>query len=146
VSGRLNLDGGGPSDDLDRAGSVRRTVYGKVSRQRPADIHRLFDLPDPKAHGEKREATTTPLQQLYFLNSPFVRDSAAALAKKVAAADRSDEDVVRELFRRTLLRDPTADELDTALRLVEPARAGDPPAWGLLAQVLLASNEFLFLN
>jgi hypothetical protein len=146
VSGRLDLNGGGPSDDLDRSGSVRRTVYGKVSRQRPADIHRLFDLPDPKAHGEKREATTTPLQQLYFLNSPFVRDSAAALAKKVAVAHRSDEDVVRELFRRTLLRDPTADERDVALRLVEPAREGDPTAWELLAQVLLASNEFLFLN
>jgi cytochrome c553 len=60
VSGQLDLAGGGPSDDLDRPRSVRRTVYGKVSRQRPADIHRLFDLPDPKAHGEKREATTTP--------------------------------------------------------------------------------------
>jgi hypothetical protein len=146
VSGRLDLNGGGPSDNLDRPQSVRRTVYGKVSRERPADVHRLFDLPDPKAHGEKREATTTPLQQLYFLNSPFVRDAAAALAKGVAVADRSDEDVVRELFRRTLLRDPADDERDVALRLVEPAREGDPPAWELLAQVLLASNEFLFLN
>ena len=29
---------------------MRRTVYGKVSRDKPADIHRLFDLPDPKFH------------------------------------------------------------------------------------------------
>jgi hypothetical protein len=145
VSGRLDLAGGGPSDDLDRPRSVRRTVYGRVSRQRPADLHRLFDLPDPKAHGEKRDVTTTPLQQLYFLNSPFARQTAEALAR-AATTGRVGEDGVRALFRRVLLRDPTAAERDTALQLVRPASEGDPPAWDLLAQVLLVSNEFLFLN
>jgi hypothetical protein len=144
VSGQLNLVGGGPSDNLDSPRSLRRTVYGRVSRERPSDIHRLFDLPDPKAHGEKREATTTPIQQLYFLNSPFVRQAAAALAK--TAAGKSAEDGTKALFRRVLLRDPTADELDTALGLIRPAREDDPPAWALLAQVLLSSNEFLYLN
>ncbi len=136
VSGRLDLTAGGPSDDLDRK-TTRRTVYGKVSRQRPPDVHRLFDLPDPKSHGERREPTITPTQQLYFLNSPFVRDSAAALAKQVAG----DDDPVRELYSRVLLREPTAEEEAAAQRLV-----GDEPAWELLAQVLLASSEFLFLN
>lgn len=144
VSGQLNLGGGGPSDDLDNLRSVRRTVYGRVSRQRPSDIHRLFDLPDPKAHGEKREPTTTPVQQLYFLNSPFVRQAASQLAKAVAG--KSAEDGAKSLFRRVLLRDPTPDELKTALKLVQTAREGAPPAWELLAQALLASNEFLFLN
>ncbi len=145
VSGQLILVGGGPSDILDRPWSVRRTVYGKVSRERPADIHQLFDLPDPKSHGEKRDATTTPVQQLYFLNSPFILQAATSLAKAVTAG-RSGEDGVRVLFRKVLLRDPTAIERDTALQLVRPARNGDPPAWELLAQVLLTSNEFLFLN
>ena len=145
VSGQLDLAGGGPSDNLDGPRSVRRTVFGKVSRERPADIHRLFDLPDPRAHGEKREATTTPVQQLYFLNSPFVRQSAAALAK-AATTGKSGADAAKALFRQVLLRDPSADELATALKLVRPARAGGAPAWELLAQALLASNEFLFLN
>jgi hypothetical protein len=144
VSGQLDLAGGGPSDDLDRPRSVRRTVYGKVSRQRPADIHRLFDLPDPKAHGEKREATTTPVQQLYFLNSPFVRQASAALAKTVAGEPARDG--ATTLFRRVLLRDPTAAELELALKLVRPERDAAPPAWELLAQVLLTSNEFLYLS
>jgi cytochrome c553 len=146
VSGQLDLTAGGPSDDLDRPRSVRRTVYGKVSRQRPSDLQRLFDVPDPKAHGEKREPTITPVQQLYFLNSPFVRQASAALAKAAAGGGKSDEAVARELFRRVLLRSPTSGELETALRLVAPERDSDPPAWELLAQVLLASNEFLFLN
>ncbi len=144
VSGQLSLGGGGPSDDLDSLKSVRRTVYGKVSRQRPADIHRLFDLPDPKTHGEKRESTITPVQQLYFLNSPFVRQAATQLAK--GATGKSHEEGVKLLFRRTLQRDPTAMEMETALKLIRPTRESDPPAWALLAQALLASNEFLFLN
>ncbi len=144
VSGQLDLVGGGPSDNLDTLKSVRRTVYGKVSRERPADIHRLFDLPDPKGHGEKREATTTPLQQLYFLNSPFVRQAATALAKATTVGQ--SEDGSKSLFRRVLLRDPTADELKTALKLIRPVKEGDKPAWELLAHAILASNEFLFLN
>jgi len=144
VSRQLDLAGGGPSDDLDSPKSVRRTVYGKVSRQRASDIHRLFDLPDPKTHGEKREHTTTPVQQLYFLNSPFVRQAAAWLAK--AADGKSSEEGVKVLFRRTLQRDPTTAEQDTALKLIRPVRKDDPPAWALLAQALLTSNEFLFLN
>jgi cytochrome c553 len=143
VSGQLDLAGGGPSDDLDRSRTGRRTVYGKVSRQRPSDVHRLFDLPDPKAHGEKREATTTPVQQLYFLNSPFVRQAATALAKTVDG--KSADEGTKALFHRVLLRDPTADELTTALALIDPPSDDDPPAWALLAQALLASNEFLYL-
>ncbi|MDY3554375.1 PSD1 and planctomycete cytochrome C domain-containing protein [Gemmata sp. JC717] len=144
VSGQLSLSGGGPSDNLDDLRSVRRTVFGRVSRERPSDVHRLFDLPDPKTHGEKREATTTPVQQLYFLNSPFVRQAAKQLAK--AADGKPADEGVRALFRKVLLRDPNPDELGTARGLVRPARAGDAPAWALLAQALLASNEFLYLN
>ncbi len=142
VSGQLDLSGGGPSDNLDSPRSVRRTVYGKVSRDKPADIHRLFDLPDPKGHGEKREATTTPVQQLYFLNSPFVRQAAGALAK--AAAGKSAEEGTTVLFRKVYLRDPTTEEVAVAAKLIRPAKDGDRPAWELLAQALLASNEFLF--
>ncbi|MBN9522123.1 PSD1 domain-containing protein [bacterium] len=141
VSGRLDLAGGGPSDALDAPGAVRRTVYGKVSRQRAADVHRLFDLPDPKAHGEKRDPTVTPVQQLYFLNSPFVRTAAAGVARQAARAAATPRDNVRLLYRRVLLRDPTAAETEAGLDL-----AGEPAAWDVLAQVLLASNEFLFLN
>ena len=146
VSGQLDLKAGGPSDDLDRATSVRRTVYGKVSRQRPPDVHRLFDLPDANTHGEKRGLTTTPVQQLYFLNSPFVRKASAALVKLVPTAGEPPADVAKALYRRVLLREPTATEVATAVRMVGAEDGDDPAAWELLAQILLASNEFLFLN
>jgi hypothetical protein len=53
---------------------------------------------------------------------------------------------VKALFRKVLLRDPTTDEIEIALRLVRPAREDGTPTWELLAQTLLSSNEFLFLN
>ncbi len=146
ASGRLDLKGGGPSDDLDDLNGVRRTVYGRVSRQRPPDVHRLFDLPDPKAHGEKREPTTTPVQQLYFLNSPFVRRAADGVAKAAVTEGAKPAATARALYRRVLLRNPTPAEAEAAVRLAGPAGGTGAPAWELVAQVLLASNEFLFLN
>ena len=142
VAGRLDPRRGGPSDDLNDPNGLRRTVYGRVSRERPPDIHRLFDLPDPKTHGEKREPTITPLQQLYFLNSPFVRVVAAGVAKSVAGPCVDADEVVKALFRSVLLREPSPNEVVAALRL-----AGDgEPDWDTLAQALLVSNEFLYLE
>jgi hypothetical protein len=72
-----------------------------------------------------------------------VREASLALAKTVEG--KSAEDGAKALFRRTLLRDPSADELAVAVKLVRP-RDDAPLAWELLAQALLVSNEFLFLN
>ena len=147
VSGRLDLKGGGPSDNLDDAGGTRRSVYGRVSRQRPADVHRLFDLPDPKAHGEKRDPTITPLQQLYFLNSPFVRRAASEVARRETANGTTDTaGVAGSIYRRVLGRDPTPAEAEAAGALARSPGADGRFQWELVAQVLLASNEFLFVK
>src|SRR5207248_2144594 len=80
VSGQLDPALGGPSSSLDKLDNHRRTIYGTISRQKVADVLRLFDFPDAKSHTETRLLTTTPLQQLYLLNSPFLQQHAAALA------------------------------------------------------------------
>src|SRR5262249_58651414 len=80
VSGSLDATMGGPSGNLEDAGFGRRTVYGQVSRRRVADVLRAFDFPDANRHGEGRDTTTTPLQQLYFLNSPFLLAQSDRLA------------------------------------------------------------------
>ena len=146
VSGRLDPKGGGPSDNLDDTRASRRTVYGRVSRQKPSDVHRLFDLPDAKTHGEKREPTITPLQQLYFLNSPFVRRAADGVVKVAVANGATPDETVRSLYRQVLLRDPTPAETEITKRLAASSGAKGEPDWDLVAQMLLASNEFLYLN
>jgi hypothetical protein len=138
---------GGPSGSLESPGFLRRTVYGKVSRQRVADVLRSFDFPDANRHGEGRDVTTTPLQQLYFLNSPFLLAHSARLARRLFDRQASPEEFVEALYRQTLLRDPTDDETGRALRLVD-AEGGPESreAWAVLAQALLITNEFLFVD
>lgn len=147
VSGALDPTMGGPSGSLEDAGNRRRTVYGRVSRQRIADVLRVFDFPDANRHGEGRDATTTPLQQLYFLNSPFLLAHSARLANRTFDRQPSPEEFVAVLYRDILLRDPSDAEIDRALRLVEAEGGVDSrDAWAVLAQALLISNEFLFVD
>ncbi len=150
VDGSIDLDNvGGRSGDLDRSEFHGRTVYGKVSRQRLADVLKTFDFPDPNRHGESRDQTTTPLQQLYFLNSPFLLDRAATLARKITADDVPTDPAirVRTIYQRVLQRDPTVDELARAVRFIERDGGADrPESWTLLAQSVLISNEFLFVD
>ncbi len=131
VSGLLDRTVGGPSVDLakDRA---RRSLYGRISRFRLDDSLVIFDFPSPSITSEKRNATQVPQQQLFLLNSPFVWDAAEAVAKR--APD------VPALYRMVLGREPSAEERTQAGRFLAEDTM---PA---LAQVLLSSNEFLFVD
>ena len=138
----------GPSVSLDDAKFRRRTVYGIVSRQKPADVFRLFDFPDAKRHTEARLPTTTPLQQLYLLNSPFLQQQAEEIARSVLEeSEPGTVAVTGNLFRRILLRDPMSDELSDAINLVQ-SESGEVPRenWTFLAHALLATNEFLHVD
>ena len=88
--GRLDQSIGGPPLALDSPGNLRRTIYGQVNRYDLADMLRLFDFPDPLAHSPGRDPTTTPLQQLFVLNSDFLQQQAAALSQRVAAEPSDD--------------------------------------------------------
>ncbi len=159
TSGELDPTMQGPSVSLDDPQMRRRTVYGIVSRQKPADLFRLFDFPDAKRHAETRLLTTTPLQHLYLLNSPFLLKQAEAVVLADAAsnvgADAGSirhvtpvaEDIARNLFRRILLRDPTTEELTEALGLVQIENATVPKEnWSILAHSLMATNEFMHVD
>ncbi|HND54947.1 MAG TPA: DUF1553 domain-containing protein, partial [Pirellulaceae bacterium] len=124
---------------------------GTVSRQKPADVLRLFDFPDAKSHCETRTPTTTPLQQLYLLNSPLIQHHARLTAESVLMRRDDPATTVRELFHRILLRDPTDEELSASLEFVQSGGPdsllpGSVKAWSVLAHSLLATNEFLYVD
>lgn len=127
----------GPSTDLEEAGNHRRTIYARVSRSRLHTILRLYDFPDPNQHAPGREATTTPLQQLFVMNSPFLEQQAAALALR-APLDATPEQQVRGLYRSALSREPSPKELDLALSYLRTASLPQ------LAQALLSTNELIY--
>ena len=134
ASGRLSYTMAGPSEDVELATNVRRTVYGRISRGRLSPVLKNYDFPDPMQSAGGRDLTTTSLQQLFVLNSPFFFDSAAAISKVVGNLP-TEATRMRELYRRLLSRDPSPQELDMALTFL---------AKGTLeqyAQVLLSTNE-----
>lgn len=148
VAGRLDLSSGGPSKELDDEANRRRTIYGSVSRQQPADILRLFDFPDAKFHNDRRILTTTPLQQLYLLNSAWLQQQAEALAESVLQETGGDaaEAIIQRIFSRILQREASEQETDWSIALVMNDDAGDNVDWSLLAHALLVSNEFLYVD
>ena len=137
ATGSLNTLLYGPSIDLDTDGNTRRTVYAKISRGKLHTILRLYDFSDASQHSPGRDVTTTPLQQLFVMNSSFLQDQAAALAKRVEGAEDAPASV-RALFRQALSRDPNPKELDLALSYLGQATLAQ------YAQALLSTNELIF--
>lgn len=143
VSGELDLTLGGPAVELSQPTNHRRTLYGLVKRRELSDILRLHDFPDPVTHSPSRIPTTTPLQQLFTLNSPLMQGQARALEKRLAAASPDPGARVELAYRLALGRPPSPSEQTVAARFLE---APGEQRWAEYLQVLLGSNEFLFLD
>jgi hypothetical protein len=135
VSGILDGRIGGPSEDLNAA-CKRRTIYGKVSRFRLSEPLQLFDFPSPATTSEKRVVTHVPLQRLFFLNSEIVTRQAAALALRLEREGGTVDAAYRIVFGRA------AREEERTLGDEFQRENG----WKQYAQVLLSSNEFLFVD
>ncbi|NQV26555.1 MAG: DUF1553 domain-containing protein [Rhodopirellula sp.] len=106
--------------DLD--GSLHRSVYLPVIRDRLPDVLDLFDFASSSFVTGARENTNVPTQALYLMNSPFVQDRAAALAKRVRhEAGENQQAIVRTIFRRCFGRLPRADEEAHALTFLSAA-------------------------
>jgi hypothetical protein len=148
VSGNLDPQTGGPTFDLRDAGAKRRTVYAKVSRHELNGLLRLFDFPDANVTADRRTVTTVPQQQLFALNSDFMISQAKAFADRVEKLGKTDAERVAAAYRLAFGRAPQKAELDLALRFLQlPARPDDKlTRWQQYAQVLLASNEMMYVD
>jgi hypothetical protein len=150
VSGNLDPAVGGPSTDLNAANNHRRTLYGAVSRHNLNPLLRLFDFPDPNLTAEKRPVTIVPLQQLFVLNSDFMVDQARGLVKQLAG-EKDDTAKIQKAFLRLYNRPATEREVKLGLDFLAAPEPADEPKpklsrWEQYAQVLLATNEFTFVD
>ena len=150
ATGRLDLALGGPDRNLDDDDNNRRTLYGTVKRRELHAMLRLNDFPDPTTHNASRDLTTTPLQQLFVLNSPFMQQQAAALAERVRReVPENLEWQVQRAYQLLYGREPSDRQKQFAREFLEPA-ASNPAAlgelWKQYAQALLGSNESAFVD
>jgi hypothetical protein len=143
ASGRLDGQLGGPSIDPQETSSTRRTVYSKVSRLDLNPMLARFDFPDPNAHSPGRHETTTPLQKLFLLNSPFLVHHAEEFAQRIKQSGTSDRERITYAYRLLFARKPSEQERQLAESFVAD---GTVQRWNGLAQTLLISNEMFMLD
>lgn len=149
VSGNLSPTLGGPSSELD-AGNSRRTVYGKVSRFKLNSTLDLFDFPNPSITSEQRNVTHVPLQKLFFLNSDVIAKQSALLAERLNMQSANDDrSKIQRAYQLCFGRDASEAEVQLGLEFLRK-KADKPVAgispWQQYSQVLLSSNEFVFVD
>ena len=163
VSGRLNLEQGGPSvfpplpadlADFARYGreggdmwepnereqdNRRRSIYTFQRRSLPQPMMLAFDAPVFSESCERRSVTTTALQALSMLNGDLVNEEAAHVADRIASDAGPDPRArIVRAFELVLNRRPKPDELEKF--------AAFPDSLAAVARVLLNSNEFLYVE
>jgi len=138
---------GGRPLPLDDPEHHRRTIYGRVGRREMNDMLRLFDVPVPSSHSEGRTPTTTPLQQLYVLNSPFVERQAELLAERLTGNSLSDRDRIELCYQLLFGRGATDAEQELAERfLASDGSQQSGKNWQDYVHALLGLNEFAFVD
>ena len=117
VSGNLDSRAGGPAEKRDDK-FQRRTLHGEASRFRTERTLTLFGFPDPSIHAEKRVATNTSVQHLFFLNSTFIKRQAEGLAARIRAAAPDVAARVRFAYLLMYGRGPEPREIAAAERFL----------------------------
>lgn len=155
TTGSLENRGGGPGYNLweysnyvtvfkpkEKLGpdEFRRMVYQFKPRTQQDSTFGAFDCPDATATAPRRLASTTALQALNLLNSPFIFDQADRFARLIGAQSNDPQQQVGLAFLRAFQRKPSASEQASARRLVEQSNLAT------LCRMLLNANELVTLE
>ncbi len=148
VTGELDTSIGGPSLDLKDAKNLRRTIYGTIHRRDMSTMLLMHDFPDPTSHNPQRQSTTTALQGLYVLNGPLLLSRSEKLAERLATEyPENDTKRIQRAYELLFARKPTSKELQIGLGFLNQSdEEKQTETWTQYAHVLLASNEFLFVD
>ncbi len=150
VAGELDSSLGGPAHH-NIIETKRRTLYAKVGRNGDvfgSDVFlRLFDFPTMRATVEQRPSSIVPQQFLFFMNSSFMVERAKAFVGRLHQGNDSDVKRINRAYELLYARGPEPAELEIGLNFVTAAGdGGELSSWERYAQVLLSSNEFMFVR
>ncbi len=126
VAGRLDDAIGGKAEDLLKAGSYRRTVYGLIDRTIVPGVYRYFDFPSADAHIAERHETIIPQQALFMMNNGMVMDQAWHLAHRPELATLSDpQRRIAMMYRLAYGREPNSQEMSLGIQFIASAPQKD---------------------
>ena len=137
---------------IDPTTTVRRMVYLPLRRANLPTLLNLFDFGDAVTSLGKRPVTNVAPQALFMMNSEFVAERAANIAEQLLADEAASEaDRVRDAYMGILTRHPEPAEVDGALSYIGGfgSRFEDrtpQEAWQSYCRVLLASNDFIYVD
>jgi hypothetical protein len=157
VAGRLDTKGGGPGFSVFEPDSNyvrvytpstelgtetwRRMIYMTKVRMERGGVFGMFDTPDAGSVCSKRARSTTALQALNLLNSPFVLRQAEELAARLEREAVNEPGLqIRRAFQLAFGREPEPNESTEALAL--RTEHGLPA----FCRALLNANEFAFVH
>jgi hypothetical protein len=126
----------------------RRTLYGTVKRRELNDYLRLHDFPDPTTHSPQRLPTTTPLQQLFTLNSPFLLQQSKAFAERLRKEATDTKARARLAYSLAYGREATEAQVQASIVFLTGGMADTVSdiSWQQFTQAILGSNEFQFVD
>jgi len=158
VSGKLNLEPGGPGfrdfryteayapiyDYItpEQPDLWRRSIYRFVVRTSPHPLMTTLDCPDPANLTPVRPQTTTALQALAMSNNEFMLQQARHMATRIEQETdgQAIETAIGRAFELAFQRQPDGTELRAAKSLVA--------AQGLFAlcRAMINANEFVYVD
>jgi len=133
-------------------GHRRRSIYFMIKRSRLIPMMQIFDQPEPLVSQGSRPSTTIAPQALMFMNNQQVVSYAATLASKVADQDLKQS--VKNLYLRTLSREPSEEELTGSVDFLKEQSESykaknqnqpDQLALADLSQIMFSLNEFIYM-
>lgn len=135
----------------------KRSIYVLQQRLRKVPFLDLFDGPDGNLALAERRATSTPLQSLYLMNSPFIHEQSQAIANRLSQHEEGDEDWIATAYGEIFGRPPTEEEILRSKEFLETTgeQIGqvDPDRPSVAEQAraahvrsMLSSNAFLYID
>ncbi|HQR33227.1 MAG TPA: PSD1 and planctomycete cytochrome C domain-containing protein [Blastocatellia bacterium] len=131
----------------------RRTVYIPLRRANLPTLLNLFDFGDATSMAGKRQLTNVSTQALFWLNSEFLAEQSGTLVKALLAdGSLTEAKRIESLYMRVLNRNAEKDEIEQALKYISAFKQkasgenADHKAWQSFCHVLMASNDFLYID
>ena len=109
---------------------------------------RIFDAAEPSLIVGKRNQTTVPTQALYLMNSQFINNQAANMARRVANNAKNKDDRIKFAYNLAFSRLATIEEISNAKAFLNKLslNKNTNEQWAMLCQALLASAEFRYIE
>lgn len=166
VIGKENLNAGRPGSVIDLKGAqYRRSVYIQMRRSRPLAVLEAFDQPPMSPNCDKRNSSTASTQSLLMMNSELLLTYSRHFAERLSQLDQDPSARIDAAWQTVYCRYPTESERTATRKFIDeqqsvfeqqaayrssdgkpPARSAELEALAVMCQMLMGSNEFLYVD